>query len=92
MFSQGIFTRKHIMKYKLLAATIVLSGFGLSACGYSTGDRALSGGMIGAGAGAATGAAFGAPVQGAVVGGVVGAATGAFTDPNAVQLGRPAWR
>jgi osmotically inducible lipoprotein OsmB len=80
------------MKRTFLTTAIIVSGLSLSACGYSPGDRALSGGMIGAAAGAATGAAFGAPLQGAVVGGVLGAATGALTNPNEVQLGRPVWR
>jgi acetyl-CoA carboxylase carboxyltransferase component len=65
----------------------------VSACGYSTGDRALSGGAIGAGAGAA-GAAItgGSPVGGAILGGAAGAAIGALTRPRDVNLGRPIWR
>ena len=40
---------------------VVLIGLGLasSACGYSPGDRAVSGGLIGAGTGAAVGAIAG---------------------------------
>lgn len=65
----------------------------LSACGQTTGDRALSGGAIGAGVGAlGSGVAGGSPVTGAVVGGAVGAAAGALTDSDDVNLGRPAWR
>ncbi len=65
----------------------------ISACGYSTGDRALSGGAIGAGAGAAGAAVTGgSPVGGAVLGGAAGAAIGALTDPRDVNLGRPIWR
>jgi hypothetical protein len=67
----------------------------LSACGYSQGDRAISGGLIGAGSGAALGAAFGGgpgAAIGAAVGGVAGAATGALTSPEDVNLGRPFWR
>jgi osmotically inducible lipoprotein OsmB len=66
----------------------------LAGCGENPGDRALSGGAIGAGTGAAVGAA-GGPVgvgTGAAVGGGVGAATGALTSPNQVNLGEPAWR
>jgi len=67
----------------------------LAACGQSQGDRALSGGLIGAGSGAAIGAiAGGGPgaAIGAAVGGVGGAAAGALTSPQDVNLGRPAWR
>ncbi len=65
----------------------------LAACGGTTGDRALSGGAIGAGVGAVTGAVVGgSPVTGAVVGGAVGAATGAMTKKKDVDLGEPVWR
>ncbi len=60
----------------------------LSACGTDPGERALSGGAIGAGSGAAIGAAFGNPIAGAVVGGVAGAATGVMTSPNQIDLDR----
>lgn len=63
------------------------------ACGYSQGDRALSGAAIGAGAGAIGGAVPGGdPVAGALIGGAGGAAVGAFTDPRQLNLGRPARR
>jgi hypothetical protein len=74
---------------------LALIGAGLSGCGYSQGDRALSGGLIGAGSGAAIGAAAaGGPgaALGAAAGGVGGAAIGALTSPEDVNLGRPAWR
>ena len=65
----------------------------LAACGDSTGDRALSGGAIGAGAGAVGGAILGGnPVAGAVVGGAVGAAAGGLTKKKDVDLGDPVWR
>jgi hypothetical protein len=65
----------------------------LAGCGYSPGDRAASGGLIGAGAGAAIVAATGgAPLVGALVGGAVGAVGGAVTSPNTVNLGKPVWR
>jgi hypothetical protein len=71
-----------------LGAVLVLAG-----CGNTTGDRAISGGAIGAGAGLAVGAVTGATLlQGAVVGGALGAAAGALTNNDQVNLGRPAWR
>ena len=67
-------------------------GPGLAGCGYSPGDRAVSGGLLGAGGGARIGALAGNAGAGALIGGVVGAAGGALTSPNAVNLGRPVWR
>ncbi len=73
----------------IATAAVVL----LAACGDSTGDRALSGGAIGAGAGALGGAVLGGdPVTGAVVGGAVGAATGGLTKKKDIDLGKPIWR
>ena len=80
------------MKRFILTATLSLSVIALSACGHSTGDRALSGAGIGAGVGLVGGALVGAPVEGALIGGAVGAGTGALTSPNQVYLGKPAWR
>lgn len=58
--------------------------FGLSACGYSTGDRALSGAGLGAAGGAVGAAVLGAdPLTGAIIGGAGGAAIGAATSPEA---------
>jgi len=58
-------------------------GFVLAGCGNRPGERALSGGLIGAGAGAAIGAATGgSPATGALVGGGVGALGGAVTSPR----------
>ena len=75
---------KHMM---LLAAVAMLA----AACGTTPGDRAVSGGLLGAGAGAAIGSLSGNAGAGAVIGGVGGAATGALTDPCALNLGeRPA--
>jgi len=70
----------------------IVSFLCLSACGHSTGDRALSGAGIGAAGGAVVGGLAGAPLAGAVVGGAVGAGAGALTTPNQVNLGRPIWR
>ncbi len=64
----------------------------LAACGTDPGDRALSGGLIGAGAGAAIGSVAGSAGTGAIVGGVAGAAVGAATDPCQLDLGKPFWR
>lgn len=71
----------------LLAAVAVFA----AACGTTPGDRAVSGGLLGAGTGAAIGSLSGNAGAGAVIGGVAGAATGALTDPCALNLGeRPA--
>ncbi len=65
----------------------------LAACGQTPGDRALSGGGIGAGTGAALSAATGGnPLTGALIGGGVGAVGGAVTSPDTVNLGQPIWR
>ncbi len=62
----------------------------LSACGSGTGERALSGGAIGAAGGAVIGALAGSPAAGAAIGGAAGAATGALTTQNQINLGKPA--
>ncbi len=74
-------------------AVLAVAALGLAACGNSTGDRAVSGGLLGAGAGAGVAAITGGSVgTGALIGGGVGAAGGALTSGNQVNLGRPAWR
>jgi osmotically inducible lipoprotein OsmB len=61
---------------------LLLSVLTLSACGYSPGTRAVTGGALGAGAGAGVSAlAGGKPLTGALIGGGVGAAGGALTAP-----------
>ena len=78
-----------------IVASIVLIpiALGLAGCGYNRGDRALSGGLIGAGGGAAIAAiAGGNPLAGAAIGGGAGALTGALTSGHDVNLGRPIWR
>ncbi|HWL80301.1 MAG TPA: glycine zipper domain-containing protein [Roseomonas sp.] len=77
---------------KTTVALLALASIGLGACGYSTGDRAASGGLLGAGTGAAIGSFSGNAGAGALIGGAAGAAGGALTSPNTVNLGRPAWR
>lgn len=75
--------------FAIFAAVALL---GLSACGSSTTDRALSGGGIGAAGGAVGGALVGAPLQGALIGGAIGAGAGALTDENDIDLGDPIWK
>jgi hypothetical protein len=66
---------------------------GLAGCGYNRGDRALSGGLIGAGGGAAIAAVTGgSPLVGAAIGGGAGALGGALTSGHDINLGRPVWR
>lgn len=60
----------------------------LSACGHTPGQRALSGGAIGAGAGTVGAVLLNAnPVAGAIIGGAAGAATGALTTKKHINLG-----
>lgn len=78
-----------------IAACLILVpvAIGLAGCGYSRGDRAVSGGLIGAGGGAAIAAATGgAPLTGALIGGGIGALGGALTSGHDINLGRPIWR
>ena len=66
-------------KYIVLAAVLLTA----TACGDSWGQRAVTGGAIGAGSGAVLGAATGFnPLLGAVVGGAAGAGIGAATTPQ----------
>ena len=74
---------------------VVLAGLGLllAGCGHNPGDRAVSGGLIGAGTGAVIGSVTGiGPAGGALLGGAVGAVGGAATSPHDVNLGRPIWK
>ena len=73
-------------------SAIAVTAIALAACGTTQGDRAVSGGLIGAGAGAALGAVAGDAGAGALVGGVAGAAVGALSDPCELNLGDPWWR
>jgi osmotically inducible lipoprotein OsmB len=77
---------------KGITLAITLSLLALTGCGQTTGDRALSGGGIGAGVGAVGGALMGSPLEGALIGGAVGAGAGALTNSSQVDLGRPVWR
>ncbi len=73
---------------RILILAPVLLALALSACGHSTGERALSGGGIGAGVGLLGGSLVGAPVEGALIGGAVGAGTGALTSPRQINLSK----
>ena len=74
-------------------ASVVALSFLLVACGTAQGDRAISGGGIGAAAGAVVGAITGLTVlEGALIGTGLGAAFGAFTDADTVNLGEPIWK
>jgi osmotically inducible lipoprotein OsmB len=67
--------------------TVLLTLAMLSACGNTPGQRALSGGAIGAGAGAVGASVLGAdPLTGAILGGAVGAVTGATTTKKQINL------
>ena len=80
-------------RFVTTAVVLVSVGVALSGCGYSRSDRAMSGGLIGAGAGTAAAAIVGAPLLvGAAIGGGLGALGGAATNPDSVNLGKPAWR
>lgn len=76
----------------IAAAAALMSAVALGACGTTTQDRAISGGLLGAGAGAAIGSLSGDAGAGALIGGAAGAATGALTDPCSLNLGDPWWR
>jgi hypothetical protein len=66
---------------KTIAFTAIL--LGVAACGDTWGQRAVTGGGIGAGSGALLGVVAGFnPLLGAVVGGAGGAAIGAATAPQ----------
>jgi osmotically inducible lipoprotein OsmB len=66
-------------KYIVLTAILLTA----TACGDTWGQRAVTGGAIGAGSGAVLGAATGmGPLTGAVIGGAVGAGVGAATTPQ----------
>jgi len=61
-------------------AAIMLSA---TACGDTWGQRAVTGGAIGAGSGAVVGSATGVGIlPGALIGGAVGAGVGAATTPE----------
>lgn len=68
---------------RTLPAILALSaGLALAACGDTPGQRAVSGGLLGAGTGAAIGSFSGNAGTGALIGGAVGAVGGAATTPG----------
>jgi osmotically inducible lipoprotein OsmB len=70
----------HTIKLILMTTTVLLSA---TACGNTWGERAVTGGAIGAGSGAAIGSVTGIGIlPGAIVGGAVGAGVGAATTPE----------
>ncbi|MBU6420178.1 MAG: hypothetical protein KGQ79_10705 [Proteobacteria bacterium] len=75
--------RKISTAFVLTASLTALAG-----CGYSPGNRALTGGAIGAGGGAIIGAATGMGAgTGALIGAGAGALTGAVTSHQQLNLG-----
>lgn len=69
---------------RLIIIPALLGGLvlGLAGCGYSPGTRAVTGGLLGAGAGAGVSALTGGrPATGAAIGAGVGALGGALTAP-----------
>ena len=84
----------HPLLRPIVLAGLVSAALALSGCTnpYSPGQRAVGGGLIGAGGGAALGAIFGGgngAAIGALAGGALGAAGGAATTPNAPPRERP---
>ncbi|MGM0586072.1 MAG: YMGG-like glycine zipper-containing protein [Pseudomonadota bacterium] len=79
------------IRLRTLAAPAALAaGLVVAGCGDTTGERAISGGAIGAAGGAAAGAVTGGSVgTGALLGGAAGAAAGALTDRDDLDLGDP---
>jgi osmotically inducible lipoprotein OsmB len=73
---------------KFILSGLLVTVLALGACGSRPGERALSGGAIGAGVGAAGSALTGgSPWTGAAIGGAAGAVTGAVTDKDDINLG-----
>lgn len=63
-------------------ALALLGSLAVAACGETPGQRAVSGGLLGAGTGAAIGSFSGNAGTGALIGGAVGAVGGAATAPR----------
>ena len=75
------------MRSKFALPLVVAAGLGLAACSnpYDPGQRAVGGGLLGAGTGAAVGGLLGGgrgAAAGALLGGGVGAIGGAATTPQ----------
>ena len=78
LFGEGIKVKKRSVVTGVLSAGLILA---LASCTnpYDPAQRAVGGGLLGAGAGAAIGGAGAA--TGAAIGGAVGAVTGVVTTP-----------
>lgn len=71
------------MRKVLIATLMGMTALTVAACGETPGIRAVTGGLLGAGAGAAVSGATGGNVgTGALIGGGVGAVGGAVTAPR----------
>ncbi len=80
------------MRFLAKAGVLAILAFGLAGCGNTTGERALTGGALGAGAGAGVGALTGGSAgTGALIGGGLGAVTGAATSRSQLDLGDTVW-
>ena len=80
------------MRGILQAGAVGLALLGLAACTnpYSPGQRAVGGGLLGAGGGAAVaGLTGGNAGEGALIGGAIGAIGGAVTTPQRPSYGGP---
>ena len=72
----------------IFMAMALILALAVGACGSTTGERALSGGGIGAATGAAGAALIGGSIGGgALLGGAAGAAIGGLTDEEDLDLG-----
>jgi osmotically inducible lipoprotein OsmB len=80
----------HFQKLSLCA--VAATALFLGSCGTDPGDRAVSGGLLGAGTGAVIGSLAGSAGTGALIGGLGGAAIGGLSSPHAINLGEPIWR
>ena len=75
------------MKQTFYTALLMTTVIALSACGNTRGERALSGGGIGAATGAGAAVLTGGSVGGgALLGGAIGAGVGAITNEDQIDL------
>jgi hypothetical protein len=79
------------MRSKTGLALAFMASISLAACGTTPGDRAVSGGLLGAGTGAVIGSIAGGAGEGALIGGLGGALLGAVTSPSDLYMGEPPW-
>src|SRR5689334_11546502 len=80
-------SRRTVFPTSSSLAVLISLSLVLSACGTTQSDRALSGGLLGAGTGAVIGSVTGSAVNGAILGGLGGAALGALASPRVLNLG-----